>query len=279
MPNAYSLCDLISKKEKKPLTREELLDKLLTLFAAELDALRSDAVKNNDKLAFQCLHQTAIVSTAYLTEASFNNIQLALEVAPKQFMWPVAYSNSKTGKESAEKYVECIQLGKECDEPIIYKNTLSKKTDARKWLSVILHLMEVIRKTQSEKELGNILSYKDLKERLFDNFELGIHGGLFEGKNLFKDEALLKKFYANCNGLPELKFDAEAVDRWFGVIQELLMDAYGDHPEKSSLGWMGEFLANSKKDVYKKGTKSYSANLRAGMFAKLKEALVSIVKG
>jgi hypothetical protein len=75
--------------------------------------------------------------------------------------------------------------------------------------------------------------------------------------------------------LPPFSSNKEALDKWFLVIWKRILER-GDPAKDNKLRYLGEAAANSKKDTYPKGTKSYESNVRQGIRAALQTAFRSI---
>lgn len=290
----------------KSAEREMTLRAMVKLLEVELESLKFEAITNQDKFALECLHTIAYESVRQLLLFCQVAPDMAAEIARQQQVWPVPYAKDTATKKAADILVDVLELGSKRDEIFDTGNMLSEITDARVWLATLTGLMNRLREeatviaqahefleksddltTEIITGLESIPHRNASQEQMYEHFKsfvidpdvLARLRQLFDVENPFAKTGTLRNFIDSSIRLPKLYADKQVVKLWIAVIRDLMMDVYDGHPEKSSLKWMGLYLARGKNDVFPEGTASYDSNIRSGMFAQLEKALMNIAKG
>lgn len=291
--------------EMTPEKRELTLRLMLKLIGNELESLKFEALNNNDQFALECLHNIAYESTRQLLLLCQQNSDMAAQIARHEQVWPIPYGRDNATRKAVELLAEVLHLGEDRASIFDTGNMLSETSDARQWLAMLTSLMNRVREEASSvSKIHKILKKSDgqtaaiisglesiplpnaTQDQIFDHLKsfvidpdvIARLAQLFEVENPFSKNETVQKFVRNCAKLPTLRGDKYVVKEWVRVIRELMMDVYDGHPEKSSLRWIGEYLAKGKEDSSPKGTASYESNLRAGIFQRLERTLLNVAK-
>jgi hypothetical protein len=205
-------------------------------------ALLSLSASSGDEIAHRALVELAARLCNEVSDASCNEQQAADKIARKRGSWPILVSSHPQYKERNLRWLRVLPLG----EDVIWK------------------------KAEPGKKSYDISTVPNMKVML-EIQNMSMHRQAINDQGCCRWDQETKEL---CE-LPELAADKETLDKWFRVLWNRIL-ARGDPAKDKTLIPFGRAAAESKRDLYRRGSKSYESNLRQGIRAALQTAFRSI---